>query len=123
MKKFFIAMALVMGAVLIAGCGKSEQDYMYKFEGTFVSGTEGNVPEVRKYFTEIGLDTRENWYITAKSSQEADAEALRRFTTRVYNKVDESKFFNVEDKFLFRITLTNLEDNRVLKKVEYGEYK
>ena len=122
MKKFFIAMALVMGAVLIAGCGKSEQKYMYKFEGTFVSGTDTNVPKVQEYLSSIGLDTRENWYITATSSTEADAEALRRFNARVL-KIDESKFFNVEDKFLFRITLTNLEDNRVLKKVEYGEYK
>lgn len=121
MKKFLVILALAIGAVLIAGCGKKEQDYMYRFEGAFVKG-ESEVPEVQKYLSSIKVDTRENWYITAGSRTAADGEALRRFNTMVL-KIDESKFFNSEDKFLFRITLTNVDENKVMKTVEYGRAK
>ena len=121
MKKFLVILARAIGAVLIAGCGKKEQDYLYRFEGTFVKG-EADVPEVRKYLSSIKMDTRENWYITAESRTAADGEALRRFNTLVL-KVDEGKFLNDEDKFLFRITLTNLDDDKVIKTVEYGKAK
>ena len=122
MKKFLVILALTLGAVMIAGCGKKDQDYRYEFEGSFVNGTGSAVPDVQRYLSSINMDTRENWYISAKSRSDADGEALRRFNTKVL-KVDEGKFLNVEDKFRFRVTLTNVDENKVIKTVEYGKAK
>lgn len=116
MKKFFIAMALVMGAVLIAGCGKdNSQDFMYKYEGRFLTG-ENDVEKVKKALIQEGVYKTDRWLISAKTRTEADKQALNRFKDLVNIAYDiETEFHDQVDNFRFQMTLTSEDDNKVLK--------
>lgn len=121
MKKFLVILALAVGAALIAGCGKKEQEYRYEFEGKLVKGdrTDKNVSDVFNYFTEQKVNVRDTWIIKAESRSDADSQAYDRFNGRI-RTINKSKFSTFEEKFLFRITLTSLDDGKVLDKVDYG---
>lgn len=116
MKKIFIAMALVMGAVLIAGCGKDKsQDFEYKYEGRFLAG-ENDVADVRSELIRQGVYKTDRWLISATTRAEADGQALNRFKDLVNIAYDiETKFHDQVDNFRFQMTLTNEDENKVLK--------
>lgn len=115
MKKFFIAMALVMGAVLIAGCGKDKsQEFEYKYEGRFLTG-ENDVTDVRLELIRQGVFKTQPWLISAKTRTEADAQALSQFKDLVSIAIDiETKYYDQKDNFSFLMTLTRKDDNTVL---------
>lgn len=126
MKKFFTIIAVAIGLVMFAGCGKSEQDFVYVYDGNFVGSDllDNDVVEVRKYLSNIGISSREDWIISASSRNAADGEALKRCNAKI-SKIDESKFFAAREKFRFTITLTyhGSDETVVLKKQEYGNYQ
>ena len=121
MKKFLVILALAVGAALITGCGKKEQEYRYEFEGKLVKGdrTDKNVLDVLDYFSKQEVNVRNPWIIKAESRSAADSQAYDRFNGKI-RTINKSKFSTFEEKFLFRITLTSLDDGKVLDKVDYG---